>query len=230
MSKDPLFEADDAATPLTPEEKLGLMPNYISLRRELNEAEQINVTRAEQTAFARKRAVLDERYLRRLHQQMFRDVWTWAGEFRTSERNIGVEPWRIAVELHELLENVRNWIAHQTYPIDEIATRFHHKLVWIHCFANGNGRHGRRRGHPPGLRGGAAGGGQSRRPAVVGVCAVVAVSTVRSLAVSARASVISCRGGRCVPRCSHVQFFDGTYGFVVSLAVMILSWLQSLRD
>ena len=143
MSKDPLFEADDAATPLTPEEKLGLMPNYISLRRELNEAEQINVTRAEQTAFARKRAVLDERYLRRLHKQMFRDVWTWAGEFRTSERNIGVEPWRIAVELHELLENVRYWIAHQTYPIDEIATRFHHKLVWIHCFANGNGRHGR---------------------------------------------------------------------------------------
>ena len=143
MSTDPLFEADDAATPLTSEEKLGLMPSYITLRRELNEAEQINVTRAEQWAFSRKRDVLDEAYLRRLHKQMFRDVWTWAGEFRTSERNIGVEPWRIVTELRELLENVRYWIDHQTYPIDEIAARFHHKLVWIHCFANGNGRHGR---------------------------------------------------------------------------------------
>jgi Fic-DOC domain mobile mystery protein B len=143
MSTDPLFEADDAATPLTPEEKLGLMPSYITLRRELNEAEQINVTRAEQWAFSRKRDVLDEAYLRRLHKQMFQDVWTWAGEFRTSERNIGVEPWRIATELRELLENVRYWIAHQTYTADEIAARFHHKLVWIHCFANGNGRHGR---------------------------------------------------------------------------------------
>ena len=143
MSTDPLFEADDAATPLTPEEKLGLIPSYITLRRELNEAEQINVTRAEQWAFSRKRDVLDEAYLRRLHKQMFQDVWTWAGEFRTSERNIGVEPWRIATELREVLENVRYWIDHQTYLIDEIAARFHHKLVWIHCFANGNGRHGR---------------------------------------------------------------------------------------
>lgn len=143
MSTDPLFEADDAATPLTPEEKLGLIPSYITLRRELNEAEQINVTRAEQWAFSRKRDVLDEAYLRRLHKQMFQDVWTWAGEFRTSERNIGVEPWRIATELRQVLENVRYWIDHQTYSIDESAARFHHKLVWIHCFANGNGRHGR---------------------------------------------------------------------------------------
>lgn len=143
MSTDPLFEADDAATPLTPEEKLGLMPSYITLRRELNEAEQINVTRAEQWAFSRKRDLLNEAYLRRLHKQMFQDVWTWAGEFRTSERNIGVEPWRIVTELRELLENVRYWIAHQTYTAEEIAARFHHKLVWIHCFANGNGRHGR---------------------------------------------------------------------------------------
>ena len=143
MSTDPLFEADDAATPLTSEEKLGLMPSYITFRRELNEAEQINVTRAEQWAFSRKRDVLNEAYLRRLHKQMFQDVWTWAGEFRTSERNIGVEPWRIVTELRELLENVRYWIAHQTYTADEIAARFHHKLVWIHCFANGNGSHGR---------------------------------------------------------------------------------------
>jgi Fic-DOC domain mobile mystery protein B len=143
MSEDPLFEPDDAATPLTAEEKQDLIPSYIALRRELNEAEQINVTAAEQTAFARRRNVLDERYLRRLHQSMFRDVWKWAGKFRKSERNIGVQPWRIAPELRELLDNVRFWIAHKTYVVDEIAARFHHKLVWIHCFPNGNGRHAR---------------------------------------------------------------------------------------
>jgi Fic-DOC domain mobile mystery protein B len=143
MSEDPLFEADDAATPLTAEEKQGLIPSYIALRRELNEAEQSNVTAAEQAAFARKRDVLDERYLRLLHQNMFGDVWKWAGEFRKSERNIGVQPWRIATELRELLDNVRYWVGHKTYPVDQIAARFHHKLVWIHCFPNGNGRHAR---------------------------------------------------------------------------------------
>jgi fido (protein-threonine AMPylation protein) len=105
MSEDPLFEADDAATPLTAEEKQGLIPSYITLRRELNEAEQINVTSAEQTAFARSRNVLDERYLRRLHKSMYRDVWKWAGEFRKSERNIGVDHFRIPLE-----EPVRNFV------------------------------------------------------------------------------------------------------------------------
>lgn len=143
MSEDPLLEADDAATPLTADEKRGLIPSYITLRRELNEAEQVNVTAAEQAAFARKRNVLDERYLRALHGSMFGDVWTWAGEFRKTERNIGVPPWRIAIDLRELLDNARHWIDHNTYPADEIAARFHHKLVWIHCFPNGNGRHAR---------------------------------------------------------------------------------------
>jgi Fic-DOC domain mobile mystery protein B len=143
VSEDPLFEADDAATPLSADERLGLLPSYITLRRELNEAEQTNVTAAEQAAFARRRNVLDEHYLRRLHRSMFADVWKWAGDYRTSERNIGVEHLRIAIELRELLENVRYWIDHETYPVDEIAARFHHKLVWIHCFPNGNGRHAR---------------------------------------------------------------------------------------
>ena len=143
MSEDPLLEADDAATPLTADEKRGLIPSYITLRRELNEAEQVNVTAAEQAAFARKRNVLDERYLRAPHGSMFGDVWTWAGEFRKTERNIGVPPWCIAIDLRELLDNARHWIDHNTYPADEIAARFHHKLVWIHCFPNGNGRHAR---------------------------------------------------------------------------------------
>ena len=74
MSEDPLFDADDAATPLTADEKLGLIPSYIALRRELNEAEQINITVAEEAAFARKRDVLSEDYLKLLHLSMFGDV------------------------------------------------------------------------------------------------------------------------------------------------------------
>ena len=141
---DPLFDdADDAATPLTPDEKKGLVPSYITLRRELNEAEQFGITEAEEWAFSRKRDVLDETFLRRLHKRMFKDVWRWAGEFRTTARNIGVEPWQITSMLRNLLEDTNYWISHETYPPDEIAVRFHHRLVLIHPFPNGNGRHAR---------------------------------------------------------------------------------------
>ena len=140
---DPLFDQDDAATPLAPEEREGLIPSYITLRHELNEAEQANILEAEGWAFARKRDVLDEKFLKSLHKRMFGRVWRWAGEFRLTERNIGVAPLRIGVDLRNLLDDCRYWIEHGTYPPDEIAARFHHRLVWIHPFPNGNGRHAR---------------------------------------------------------------------------------------
>ena len=139
---DPLFESeDDAATPLTPEEREGLIPTYITLRHELNEAEQIGIEQADRWAFARRRgAVLDEAFLRRLHKRMFGSVWRWAGAFRTTARNIGVDAYRIGIDLRALCDDVRYWIDHQTYAPDEIVTRFHHRLVQIHPFPNGNGR------------------------------------------------------------------------------------------
>ena len=140
---DPLFEDDDASTPLTAEEREGLIPSYITLRRELNEAEQANILEAEQWAFARKRDVLDERFLTDLHKRMFGRVWRWAGKFRHTERNVGVDPLRIATDLRLLLDDCRYWIEHGTYPPDEICARFHHRLVFIHPFPNGNGRHAR---------------------------------------------------------------------------------------
>lgn len=140
---DPLLEEDDAATPLTAEERDGLIPSYVTLRHELNEAEQANILEAEQRAFARKRNVLDERFLMNLHKRMFGRVWRWAGKFRHTERNVGVEPYRIATDLRQLLDDCRYWIAHGTYLPDEICTRFHHRLVAIHPFPNGNGRHAR---------------------------------------------------------------------------------------
>jgi Fic-DOC domain mobile mystery protein B len=140
---DLLLEEDDASTPLTAEEREGLIPSYVTLRRELNEAEQANILEAEQWAFSRKRNVLDERFLTDLHKRMFGRVWRWAGKFRHTERNVGVDPYRIATDLRQLLDDSRYWIEHNTYPLDEICARFHHRLVYIHPFPNGNGRHAR---------------------------------------------------------------------------------------
>jgi len=140
---DSLLGGDDAATLLTSEEREGLVPSYITHRRELNEAEQQGITTAQAWAFMRKRDVLDESFLRRLHLRMFGDVWRWAGQYRTTARNIGVDAWRIGPDVRQLLADVGYWIEHDTYSTDEIAARFHHRLVSIHCFPNGNGRHAR---------------------------------------------------------------------------------------
>ena len=74
---------------------------------------------------------------------MLGDVWHWAGTFRRSDKNLGVEWTRIGVELKMLLDDSKYWIRNRTYDPDEIAIRFKHKLVKIHCFSNGNGRHSR---------------------------------------------------------------------------------------
>jgi Fic-DOC domain mobile mystery protein B len=141
---DPLFDDDDDAnTPLTAEEREGLIPTYIALRAELNEAEQIGIANAERWAFSRRRVVLETAFLQQLHRRMFGDVWQWAGQFRTSARNIGIDAYRIPVELRSLCDDTRYQIPNETYAPDEIAIRFHHRLVFIHAFPNGNGRHAR---------------------------------------------------------------------------------------
>jgi len=140
---DPLAEQDDASTPLSPEEREGLILSYIALRGELNEAEQANILEADAWAFSRKRDVLDEGFLNTLHKRMYGDVWRWAGTHRKSQKTIGIEFYRIPTELRKLLDDCRYWVKNNTYPPDEIAARFHHRLVWIHCYPNGNGRHAR---------------------------------------------------------------------------------------
>ncbi|MER0216549.1 MAG: mobile mystery protein B [Nitrosomonas sp.] len=139
---DPLFiDDDDANTPLTDEEREQLIPAYITLRHELNEAEQINIGQGLRWAAARKkRDVLDQNFLRQLHKRMFGDVWRWAGRYRTSARNIGVDAYRITMDVHQAIDDACYWIEHKTYPPDEIAVRFSHRLVAIHPFPNGNGR------------------------------------------------------------------------------------------
>jgi Fic-DOC domain mobile mystery protein B len=138
-----LFDEPDHATPLTPEERRELIPAHIAYRSELNEAEQENIARAQDWAFGRKRNLLSERFIRELHRQMLGDVWKWAGKFRTSERNLGIPFYEIPVALRQLLDDAKAWIDYNTYPPDEVAIRFHHRLVQIHPFPNGNGRHAR---------------------------------------------------------------------------------------
>ncbi len=139
-----IFEKlDDAATPLTPEETRGLIPSHIAYRRELNEAEHENIARGQEWALRRRRDLLSQKFITDLHKQMFGDVWRWAGKFRTKPRNIGIDYRLIPMELRILIDDSKACADSGACPADEIAVRFHHRLVWIHPFANGNGRHAR---------------------------------------------------------------------------------------
>ena len=138
--------AADGQTPLDPDEVAQLLRPAITTRAELDIVEQENITQATSWALARKRkpqTVLDEPFLRRLHKRMFGDVWRWAGAYRQTPRNLGVEPWMITQEIGSLIGDARYWLEHETYDPVELATRFHHRLVAIHPFPNGNGRHSR---------------------------------------------------------------------------------------
>lgn len=139
--KDFTLEYPPGATPLNPNEIAGLKLTYISTQKELNAAEQDNIMQGETWAFSQKRKnVLSEKFMRELHTKMFGLVWKWAGTYRTSDKSIGVQWFQIPTEINKLIADVRYWVTHETYPIDEIAARFHHRLVWIHPFPNGNGR------------------------------------------------------------------------------------------
>lgn len=134
----------DGATPLDPDEREGLRFGHISTRGELNELEQANVQDGLIWLSRRRtRNVLTEDFMRELHRRLFGQVWKWAGQFRRTEKNIGVDPLMIAVELRMLLDDARYWADHGTYMPLEAAARFHHRLVFIHLFPNGNGRHAR---------------------------------------------------------------------------------------
>lgn len=131
------------ATPIDPDEAAGLVPTHITTQAELNTWEEANIVAGEMWAFRRKSVVVDESFLRTLHLKMFDQTWLWAGKFRSSNKNIGVDSHQIAVKLRNLLDNTRYQIDHQAFGADEQAIRFHHQLVWIHPFPNGNGRHAR---------------------------------------------------------------------------------------
>lgn len=143
------YELVDGQTPLDEEEKEGLLIHTITTRGELDEFEQQNIERAIKWTMGRKfkpEQILSEDFVKRLHEKMYGEVWTWAGEFRKTNKNIGVDRSQVPTELRKLLDDCKFWIENGTYTPDEIAVRFKHRIVQIHCFSNGNGRHSRMMG------------------------------------------------------------------------------------
>jgi len=131
------------ATPLDPDEAAGLIPGHIATIGQLNDWEAQNIVQAELWLRGRRRELLSMEFVRLLHKRMFSETWKWAGKFRDSEKSVGIDPAHISPRTKDLLEDIKAQLQYKSYSIDEIAARFHHRLVSIHPFANGNGRHAR---------------------------------------------------------------------------------------
>ena len=141
----PLLKTGDGNTPLSPEELADLIPS-LATKEELNEWERQNIILAREWAVADRTSlndVVSNAYVRKLHLKMFDQTWKWAGRYRQTEKNLGVAFHEIPESLAVLLGDVRYWMENATYSSDETAVRFHHRLVAIHAFPNGNGRHAR---------------------------------------------------------------------------------------
>ena len=140
-----VMEYPEGATPLDPDEIEGLKHPHIDTRGELDQLEQQNIQEGYNwiTRQRKYKDFLREDFLMELHRQLFGSVWSWAGSFRHTDKNIGVDHLYIGIELRHLLDDARYWVEHGTYNREEFAARFHHRLVKIHPFPNGNGRHTR---------------------------------------------------------------------------------------
>ena len=141
-----ILDYDDGQTPLDEDEKDGLLIETISNRGELDEFEQQNIEKAVEWTLQRKfkqENILTEAFMKEVHIKMYAGVWAWAGEFRKTNKNLGVDKLQIGIDLKALMDDTQYWIEHKTFEPDEIAVRFKHRIVSIHCFANGNGRHSR---------------------------------------------------------------------------------------
>ncbi len=136
----------DGQTPLDEEEKEGLKIKSITIQRELDEFEQMNIEKAMEWLIhlrLKSEKILTEKFIKDLHKKMYGEVWKWAGKFRKSNKNIGINWTQIGIELRNLIDDTQYWIENKTYLPVEIAIRFKHRIVSIHCFPNGNGRHSR---------------------------------------------------------------------------------------
>jgi Fic-DOC domain mobile mystery protein B len=136
----------EGQTPLDEGEKEGLKIKTITTQGELDEFEQLNIEKAVEWTInsnLKPEKILTEKFVKDLHKKMYGDVWKWAGEFRRSEKNIGIDWTQIGIELKNLLDDTNYWIENNTFSQEEVAIRFKHRIVSIHCFPNGNGRHSR---------------------------------------------------------------------------------------
>jgi Fic-DOC domain mobile mystery protein B len=136
----------EGQTPIDDDEKSELLIKTISTRADLDEFEQLNIEKAVEWTLKTKfewHQILTEKFIKAVHEKMFGDVWIWAGQFRRSNKNMGVDKHRIPLEIKKILDDCAYWIEHKVFLEDEIAVRFSHRIVSIHPFPNGNGRHAR---------------------------------------------------------------------------------------
>lgn len=139
-----IFDEPEGATPLDPDEIAGLKFAHVTTRGELDELEQANIVQGLRWLTRRRGGdILADEFVCRLHHRLFGDVWEWAGKYRLTEKNIGIDPFQVPTQLRIHLDNARYWAEHNVFPPLEAAARFHHRLVQIHPFPNGNGRHAR---------------------------------------------------------------------------------------
>ena len=140
------LEYIDGQTPIDEDEKEGLLIETITTKGELDEFEQQNIEEALQWVIGKKfkaKDVFTEKFICNLHKRMYNNVWAWAGNFRKTNKNIGIDKFQIPMSLKVLCDDALYWFENQTYPPEEIAIRFKHRIVSVHCFPNGNGRHSR---------------------------------------------------------------------------------------
>ena len=140
------LEYIEGQTPIDKDEKEGLLIPTISTRGELNEFEQANIEQAIEWTLKNRfseEVILTEDFLLLVHKKMFGEVWEWAGNKRNTNKNIGVDKYQISTEIKKSIQDCRFWIGNKTFSADEIAIRFSHRIVQIHLFPNGNGRHSR---------------------------------------------------------------------------------------
>lgn len=145
MGLDSDFDSNE--THLSEEERMGLLLPFISTQTLLNEQEQVNIESALKWIHSKRRVnpsqLLSEAFIRQLHKKMYGEIWSWAGQFRKSDKNRGIVWHQIPIELKKLMDDTSYLISNEVYTPEEIAIRFKHRLVVIHCFPNGNGRHSR---------------------------------------------------------------------------------------
>ncbi|HRD58567.1 MAG TPA: mobile mystery protein B, partial [Ferruginibacter sp.] len=141
-----ILEFEDGQTALEDDEKEGLLIKSITTRGELDEFEQQNIEQAVLWLMGRSLkpdTIFTQEFIRLLHKRMYGNIWAWAGEFRKTNKNIGVDKWAISSDLKNLLDDAKYWLENRIFAEDEFCIRFKHRIVSIHCFANGNGRHSR---------------------------------------------------------------------------------------
>jgi len=138
-----LFDAPENATPV--EDASGLIPTHITTKEQLNEWEVNNILKAaERYLTKRLKRIITVDFIKKVHKDMFDDTWEWAGQFRKRDLSIGVDWHKIQVEVKKLADDIEFWGKGKSdLNIFEQSIRIHHRLVKIHPFLNGNGRHAR---------------------------------------------------------------------------------------